>query len=531
MNTMTTFAHFLRLCRTVLRTLALCLGVLVAGPSFAQVIYGVGAPGAATAAPFNTIYSVNPANGAASVACTNTLPFSSAAIGVNNADGLIYAFSQTAAGTASQVVSIDPTTTPCTITPRPNTQTTIGNIIRAASCPDGRFYVMSNTAAFFEINPATGATIRSLNWGGLPVGGSGDFSCASNNVMYIIAQDGTANYNLYSAPAASFSAVPDGSTATVANLGDVGLTTAAGFAPNGIAEAPAGGVGCAAAPTPCFVVSTGGNSQTWGINANTAAATVRGATGFTLTDLSRSFPVDLSISKTVTPTVALQGQTVVYTLVVGNNGPGSVGRTTVTDALNAAFSSSNWSCSVSDPGTTTAVTTACGAPSGSGSINTSASFSLGGSVIYRVTATLSSSFTGTLTNVAVIAPVAAVVDPTPTNSITTVTSTVSPATSLSITKTNGTNTVAAGQTTSYTVTISNLGPGDAPNAIAKDPATTGLSCSTAACTTSGTATCPVGTPSDIMAALQSPGGAIIPTLNVGATVTFVVTCGVTATGQ
>jgi uncharacterized repeat protein (TIGR01451 family) len=519
---MTLFSLPSRLCRAMLPALFLIVGTLSASMGVAQTIYGIGS--AAGAGPFDTIYTINPANGAATAACGPIAGFTSAAIGVNNADGLIYAFSQ--AGPPTTVRAIDPSS--CAVTTPPNTQVSVGNIIRAASCPDGRFYIMSNTAQFFEIIPSTGVTVRTLTWTGLTAGGSGDFTCASNNTMYIIAADGVANYNLYSAPAASFSAVPSGSAVAVTNVGDVGLAGA----PNGIAEAPLGGVGCAASPTPCLVASTGATLQTWGINATTAVATNLGASsGITLTDLSRSFPVDLSVVKTVTPTVALQGQTVVYTLNVSNSGPASVGKTTVTDTLSAAFASAVWSCSVNTAGTPTSVPTACGSPSGSGSINTSASFSLGGSIIYRVTATLSSTFTGTATNVAVATMTGAITDPNPSNNISTVTSTVSPATSLSISKTNGTTTLVAGQTTSYTVTVSNLGPGDAPNAVAKDPAAAGLSCTTASCTTTGTATCPAGTPAAILTALQSGAGATIPTLNSGATVSFLVTCGVTATGQ
>jgi uncharacterized repeat protein (TIGR01451 family) len=517
--TITFFAS--RLLRPVLPALFVMLAALSSSITFAQTIYGIGS--AAAAGPFDTLYSINPANGAATAVCPAIAGFTSAAIGVNNSDGLVYAFSQGASPTS--VRAIDPTS--CVVTNPPNLELSIGTIIRAASCPDGRFYVMSNTTQFFEITPSTGATVRTLTFTGLPTGGSGDFSCASNNVLYIIAADGVANYNLYSAPAASFSAVANGSSVAVTNLGDIGL----GGAPNGIAEAPVGGPGCAASPNPCLIVSTGGTNLTYGVSSVSGAATSIGATGFTLTDLSRSFPVDLSIVKSVTPTVALQGQTVVYTLNVSNLGPASVGKTTVTDSLSAAFASAVWSCSVNAAGTASSVTTACGAASGSGNINTSASFSLGGSLIYRVTATLSSTFTGTATNIAVATMTGAITDPVPGNNVSTVTSTVVPATALSITKTNGTTTVVAGQTTSYTVTVSNLGPGDAPNSVVKDPVAGGLSCTSATCAVTGTATCPVGTPAAVMTALQSLGGAILPTFNAGSTATFVVTCGVTATGQ
>ncbi len=102
-------------------------------------------------------------------------------------------------------------------------------------------------------------------------------------------------------------------------------------------------------------------------------------------------------------------------------------------------------------------------------------------------------------------------------------------TSLTISKSNGVNTLAAGQTTSYTVTIANLGPTNAPGAILQDPVVTGLNCTSVTCAvTAGTASCP--TPLTI-GALQGTGLSISPTFNAGSTLSFVVTCGVTATGQ
>jgi uncharacterized repeat protein (TIGR01451 family) len=530
-KTMTIFSLPSRLIHALVSTLIFIVGALSSSVGVAQVVYGIGDP-TGVGTTNNALHSINTTTGAATRVCPGvTFPFTSAAIGVSNFDGLVYAIGAVAAGTASPIQSLNPVS--CTLGPAGiTTQSTQGSFIRAASCPDGRFYIMGTGTNFFEITPTTGATLRTLTFPALTTIGSGDFSCASNGNMYVIATDGVANYNLYTAASALFQAVPSGTAVALTNLGDVGLATIVNTAPNGIAEAPAGTVGCAAAPAPCFVISTGGNSRTWSVNANTAVATDLGATGGPLiTDLSRSFPVDVSTTKSVTPTVALQGQTVVYTLTMGNAGPAVVRGATVTDALSPAFASAVWSCSVVNAGSATLVTTACGAASGTGSINTTASFSTNGSLIYRVTATLSSTFTGTLTNVAVVAMPGAIIDSDLTNNASTVTSTVSPATALSISKTNGTTTVVAGQTTSYTVTVSNLGPGNAPNSIVKDPASAGLSCTSAACTTTGTATCPVGTPNAIMTALQSVGGAIIPTFNAAATVTFVVTCGVTATGQ
>jgi uncharacterized repeat protein (TIGR01451 family) len=527
---MNIFALKTLLVRAVLPAFFLVIGSLTAGLASAQTILATGS--STGAAPFNSLYSVSPVTGAATPLCNLGLSFSSAALGVSNVDGFAYYFQQTAAGAAPQLNRINPTT--CVNGTAVATNLTVGAIIRATFCPDGRFYAMSNTANFYEVNPITGQIIRTLIWGvGLPAGGSGDFACASNGDMYIVANNplGTAAYNLHLATSAAFAAVPDGSTVAVGNVGDLGLGAA--VVPNGITLAPAGTTGCAAAPNPCLIVSTGTTNQTWGVNSITGAATNIGTTGATTVDYSSSYPVDVAMSKSVTPTVALQGQTVVYTLRVQNQGPGVVSNVTVTDVLSPGIASAVWNCSVANAGSLTAITTSCGpVPSGVGSINNTVSLSINSSLIYTITAVLNSAFSGTLTNVGGANIPVLLTDPNPANNASTVTSTVTPATNLTILKTDGTLNVVSGQTTNYTITIANLGPGNAPNSVVKDPSAAGLNCTAATCTvTAGTATCPAGTPAALMTALQSAGGVAIPTFNAGSTVSFVVTCGVTATGQ
>ena len=105
---------------------------------------------------------------------------------------------------------------------------------------------------------------------------------------------------------------------------------------------------------------------------------------------------------------------------------------------------------------------------------------------------------------------------------------------LQISKTNGASTLVAGTTTSYTVTVTNLGPFDVSGALLKDPATAGLSCTSVICAgVTGAAVCPTAA-NVTLANLQSPPGAGI-TLNnafpANSSMSFVVTCGVTATGQ
>ena len=100
---------------------------------------------------------------------------------------------------------------------------------------------------------------------------------------------------------------------------------------------------------------------------------------------------------------------------------------------------------------------------------------------------------------------------------------------LTITKTNSLNTVTAGATVSYAITLANSGPSDADGATFSDPAATGLSCTSVSCTgVSGTASCPAAG-SVTVAALQG-GGIALPSFPAASSITFSVTCGITATG-
>ena len=100
---------------------------------------------------------------------------------------------------------------------------------------------------------------------------------------------------------------------------------------------------------------------------------------------------------------------------------------------------------------------------------------------------------------------------------------------LTVIKSNGGNTLIAGQTTSYTITLANSGGSTAPGTVLKNPVATGLNCTTVTCAfTAGVASCP--SPLS-MGVLQSTGLSITPSFDVGSTVTFVVSCGVTANGQ
>lgn len=105
---------------------------------------------------------------------------------------------------------------------------------------------------------------------------------------------------------------------------------------------------------------------------------------------------------------------------------------------------------------------------------------------------------------------------------------IKPAALLTISKTDGTTVVATLSTVSYTITVANLGPSAADDAVMTDEAATGLSCSTVTCSAAGGASCP--SPVQLFVNAVQTTGVAIPSFPAGSTVTFVLTCGVTATG-
>jgi uncharacterized repeat protein (TIGR01451 family) len=493
-----------------------------------QVIYGVGS--ATSGGLFNRFFIVSPGGAATAPAVANSLPAGvseSVAIGVSPINGLVYWVERGVA--TPRFGTWNPATGAASIVGNAATPAGIASFLRSTFCPDGRFYIAANGAAggdgaeIYEINPNTGALIRTLVVSNLPQNGSGDIVCMSNRNLYIVAQSTvptatTGPYQLYLATPAQ---VATGGTFAATLVGIVGTSTQA---INGLSERPDGLIVASVAfnTTATYVIST-----TTG-----AATTLTTAPGAALADLSREFPRDVSVVKTASPTTALQGRFIQYTVNAVNSGPAVAGSVTIADTLSGtAFNTGSvtWTCSVVAPGTATAVTTGCGAASGTGNINTYVNLSINSTVQFVITAPLNNTFTGTVTNSVSATLTGTTVDVTPSNNATTVTSTVAAAATLTIAKTDGAGTVTAGQTTTYTITVANLGPATAANAVVTDPAAPGLSCNpVVTCSVlSGTATCP--TAPIALSALQS--GLAIPSLGANSSVALSVSCGVTASGQ
>lgn len=100
---------------------------------------------------------------------------------------------------------------------------------------------------------------------------------------------------------------------------------------------------------------------------------------------------------------------------------------------------------------------------------------------------------------------------------------------LRIEKSADVSTVTAGDPVTYTLAITNDGPGAADGAVVTDPAVAGLDCTAAtlSCSAADGATCPVGA---TVAQLQAGTGVPIPVLPAGGSIALSLTCTVTANG-
>ncbi len=213
---------------------------------------------------------------------------------------------------------------------------------------------------------------------------------------------------------------------------------------------------------------------------------------------------DLVITKTNGVSSVTAGGTTTYTITASNLGPSNVTGATVTDILPLSLTGT-WICVGAGGGTCTA--------SGSGNIADTVNLPAGGSVTYTVSATISPSVMGAITNTATVG--SNVADPNPADNAAIDIDTVNAAqvVDLVITKTNGVNSVTAGGSTTYTITASNLGPSNATGATVTDTLPAALT-GTWTCVGAGGGTCTASGSGNIADTVNlPPGGIVVYTVN------------------
>ena len=244
---------------------------------------------------------------------------------------------------------------------------------------------------------------------------------------------------------------------------------ASGFSASGSGNIDQTGVDMPAGSTITYTI-TGTVTATSGSFSNTASVTPPGGTAKTATDTD-NLP-DLTITKVdnaggsrITPSIGNvnSGQTLTYTVVVSNSGPGSETGATIADAdLTTVLSGDTWTAG--ETGGASGFT-----PSGSGNIDdTSVDMPAGSTITYTITGTVIAT-SGSISNTASVTPPGGTAKTaTDTDNLPDLTITkVDNAGGSSITPSTGS--ITNDQTLTYTIVVSNSGPGNQTGAIISDP--------------------------------------------------------------
>ena len=228
---------------------------------------------------------------------------------------------------------------------------------------------------------------------------------------------------------------------------------------------------------------------------------------------------DLAITKTDGSPTYTAGAPISYSIVVSNVGPGNATGASVADTVPATITGVTANCVATG-------TASCGTNGTAGNAvsftNVDIAAGAGNFLTITVAGTVNPNATGNLVNTATVAVGTGQTDPTPANN--TATDTDTPvAVVVAIGKTASPSTPVPGGPLTFTITVSNIGPGSANNSVLTDPAVPGYTATGVTCSASGGAVCPVGTPQQLLAAIQSPAGLLLPTFPSGSQMTFVMT--------
>ena len=175
---------------------------------------------------------------------------------------------------------------------------------------------------------------------------------------------------------------------------------------------------------------------------------------------------DLAISKQG-PTNAIAGEYVDYVITVTNAGPSdALGIHVVDSLLPHMFANASWTCETEGEGASF-----CHDATGTGaSLDAAADLHVGDVLKVTLHVQVNPAFVGNLENAAFVLPEPGATDPTPDDQVVTppVVTEVVRRPDLDVSKSNGITQVVAGTAVNYTITVTNHGPSDAPEAQVQD---------------------------------------------------------------
>src|SRR4029079_14301044 len=208
------------------------------------------------------------------------------------------------------------------------------------------------------------------------------------------------------------------------------------------------------------------------------------------------------------------GTPATYTIIASNAGPSDVVGAAVADTFAASLTGATWSCSATGG--------SCPA-GGSGNINATVDLASGGSATFTVTANVSATATGTLSNTATVTAPLGPTEPNVADNTATDIDTLGPQVDLSVTKTDNDLAAQPGDTVVYTIAVSNAGPSAVVAAPFADVAPAFLTGVAWTCSASAGSACPA----------SGSGNAINTTdsLLPGGTASFTVTATVPASAR
>jgi uncharacterized repeat protein (TIGR01451 family) len=159
---------------------------------------------------------------------------------------------------------------------------------------------------------------------------------------------------------------------------------------------------------------------------------------------------DLWVRKTDGRAAVVGGDTVTYTITVGNAGPSAVHGAVVSDVLPASLS-----CTTTCAGAGSAT---CPAGPLAGNVADAVDIPANASVTYTAVCVVAASATGSLSNTATVAPPATMTDPYPGNNSATDTDTLDPVADLEVVLTQSGDNASAGEAFEYSAVVTNRGP-------------------------------------------------------------------------